>query len=203
METVKINLYNPNPEIIKRASKCIKDGGVAVFPADTSYGLAADYTNKQAVERVFAIKGRSKSKELSVIVKNKDMIKKYCQLTPIAESFIKKYLPGPITLIHPILNPQYSILNTKTLGVRIPGTPVTNMLSELLEFPYTATSANLSSLPPAYSTKQVLEYFANSKIQPNLFLDAGNLPIVPPSTVVNLTTNPPKILRQGSVKIDI
>ncbi|MDO8513414.1 MAG: L-threonylcarbamoyladenylate synthase [bacterium] len=197
----KIDKDNPNPVIIQKAAEAIINGKVVIFPTDTSYGLAANPISEQAIERLYLIKNDLKKKPISVIVRDKQMAKKYAVIENESEKFFDKYLPGSVTLIYPAKREDF--LPNQNPSFRIPGTPLTNMLSDLLDFPYTATSANLTRYEPAYTPEKIYEYFKSNKPQPDIFLNAGELEINPPSTVVDLITTPPKIIRQGPTKIDL
>lgn len=189
MEIYKINLKNPDPRIIKKAVEVIKKGGILVYPTDTCYGLGVDPENKEAMKRLLKLKGRTTSKKISLIVSDFGMLKRLCQIDQKQEEILKKYLPGPFTFI----------LKKKeggTLGVRIPDCPVTQLLAQELEIPYTATSANLSGEKECYSIKCLLSQFKKERL--DLILDVGELPKNPPSTVVDLTKKEAKVLRRGS-----
>ena len=116
---------------------------------------------------------------------------------------MKKFLPGPLTLIfrrRPAI-PSTVAGGLETLGIRIPNCPVTSQLSSLVDFPYTATSANPSAGATPYSVSEVLSQFEGDLVQKiDLILDAGVLPRVLPSTLVDLSTQPPQILREGPVR---
>lgn len=186
---LKTNLNNPDSELIKRAAEVIKRGGILVYPTDTCYGLGVDPENKMALQKLLKLKGRPISKKMSVVVSDLKMLKKICLVDQKQEEILRKYLPGPFTFV-------LKARKGGTLGVRIPDCPLVQVLSKKLSFPYTTTSANLSGQKECYDVTCVLKQFKNRKIQPDLVLDTGELPKNPPSTVVDLTKWPPRILRK-------
>lgn len=196
----KIDRENPDPMLVRKAAEAIKAGKVIIFPSDTSYGLACDATDRFAIDKLRSIKKDHAKKPISVIIKDLQMAEKYASFDDGIRAFFQRYVPGQITLVMPIKLPR--ILPAENPSFRIPGTPITNLLSEFLEIPYTATSANVSRYPEAYTPEEVYKYFGKGKPQPDIFLNAGPMEKTQTSTVVDLTVDPPKILRQGPVYIE-
>jgi len=188
MKIIKINLQKPENKKIKKAAQIIKEGGIVAFPSDTCYGLAADAKNKKAVEKIFKIKNRPEQKPISVIVSNLKMAQKYALIDKNIEKEFKKSLPGPYTIILPAKK-QAKIFTKfkKTISIRIPDFLLTKTLSLKLKSPYTATSANISGEPPAWSAKEVIKTFEKQKYKPDLILDAGKLSQKPLSTIIDFT----------------
>lgn len=199
MKILKINAESPESDIIKKAAKILKLGGVIVYPTDTCYGLGADVTNPEAVRKIYKIKRRVESKPLSMIVKDLNMIENKMELDSNKKKMLKKYLPGEVTFI--VLNLDYDYIKQNTLGIRIPNYSITKKISEEFNSPYSTTSANISGENVCYSIKEILEQFKSKKYQPELFLDAGTLKQNIPSTVVDIINWPPRILRQGKIEI--
>lgn len=196
----KIDHQNPDPNIIKKAADAIKEGKVVIFPFDTSYGLATDATNFWAVEDIYKIKEDKTKKPISVTVKDIEMAKNYAIFDQRKEEFFNRYLPGQITLILPFKSPK--ILPAENPSFRIPNTPLTNLLSDFLDIPYTATSANKTGYKPAHTPQEVYKYFGKTKPQPDIFINIGELEETPSSTVIDFTQSGPKILRQGSTHVE-
>lgn len=199
MKIIKINLKKPESKILKQITKIIKQDGVVAFPSDTCYGLAADATSKRAVKKVFKIKKRPSSKPISIIIQNLKMAKQYAQINQTQEQKLKKYLPGPYTIILPTKMALKKIFTetNKTISIRIPDSPLTRAFSSILKIPYTATSANLSGQPPAWSAQKVIKIFQNQKTKPDLILDGGQLKQKPLSIIINLASKKPKILKRS------
>ena len=182
MEIIKPNLI--------RAVQAIKDGKVLVCPTDTVYGLVCDADNKKAVERLYEIKKRPRSKPLPIFIKDIMMAKKLAKINPVQEKYLKKVWPGKVT----------AVLERKdgrgTIGLRIPNHPwLLDLVKQQPSRPLTGTSANISGKPASTNIKEVIGQFEGQKYQPDLVIDAGNLPKAKPSKVIDLTIWPPKILR--------
>lgn len=193
MELIKINAQNPEKEKIKRAINILEDEGTVVYPTDTIYGLGVNIFSENAIKRVYSLKKRSYDKPLSVCVSQIKDISKIASLDKNGEEMIKKILPGPFTII---LRKKESISPLLTsggekIGVRIPDSRICRELAR--NFPITATSANLSGKTVPESVNEVIEQLGDSI---DLILDGGKSQGAP-STVVDLTMNPPKILREG------
>jgi len=199
MKIIKIDPNRPQLKAIESAVKVLEHGGVIVYPTDTCYGLGADAYNPIAVDKIYKIKGRGASKPLSVIVKNISQIEKKTEVNQAQKKYLKKYLPGPVTFI--LLNTNFKFLKQNTLGIRIPDFKITKLLSDNFSNPYTTTSANISGKDVCYSTEELIKQFSENEIKPDLLLDAGVLSKSLPSTIADIITLPPKIIRQGSVKI--
>lgn len=194
-----IDKNNPDPIIIKKTAEAIKDGKIVIFPCDTSYGIATDATNFWAVDKIYKIKHDEAKKPISVIVKDLEMAKNYAIFDERTENIFKNNLPGLITLILPFKSPK--ILPAPNPSFRIPNIPFTNLLSDYLDIPYTATSANTTGYPPAHHPQEIYKYFGRSKPQPDFFINAGDLEETQSSTVADLTFDPPKIIRQGPAEL--
>jgi tRNA threonylcarbamoyl adenosine modification protein (Sua5/YciO/YrdC/YwlC family) len=117
------------------------------------------------------------------------------------KKFISANLPGPVTFV--LLNTDYKFLKQNTIGIRIPNHKITKLISRKANFPYTTTSANISGKDVCYSIKEIVEQFKDRVIQPDLILDGGDLSNNVPSTVIDIIKWPPKILRQGNLKIKL
>ncbi|PJA39869.1 threonylcarbamoyl-AMP synthase [candidate division WWE3 bacterium CG_4_9_14_3_um_filter_39_7] len=178
----------------------IEDGGVVIFPSDSSYGIAVDATNEDAIQKVFDLKKRD-GKPLSIIVKDIEQAKTYAQFSQDTEDLWARLIPGQVTLILPKLPslPNSLTCNQSTIGIRIPDNEITRKLSHAIDVPYTATSANLSGQPSCYSVDEVLLQIDESLI--DLVINAGTLPPNPASTVIDTTVDPPVVLRKGPVAL--
>jgi len=197
MRILKLSQKNLK-EIVEIAAKSIQQGKVLVCPTDTVYGLVCDATNEKAVEKVFKIKRRVAKKPIPIFVKDTKMAKKLAKIDKKQEKFLKSVWPGKVTVV---LRPKKKFPKgigkpKKEIGLRIPNYKFINQLLSIVDCPLTGTSANISGKPPSTKIKEVLEQFKNQKSLPDLVIDVGNLKPSKPSTVIDLTTSPPKILRQ-------
>ena len=183
--------------MLKEAIKAIKHGKVIICPTDTVYGLIADATDKKAVEKVFKIKKRKKENPLPIFVKDVRMAKKLAKIDKKQEEFLKSVWPGKITVVlkRNKIKGIYG-LDKKTIALRIPKHKLVNNLLKKIKKPLIGTSANLSGKHSTVEIKKVLAQFKDKKYQPDLIINAGNLPKNKPSIVLDLRVFPPKILRR-------
>lgn len=180
---------------IKEAVQILKRGGTVVFPTETAYGLAADATNKKAVKHIFKLKERPLEKSLPWIAASLSMTKKYVTFSPPALKLVKKYWPGPLTIVLPRKKGR------GTVALRVSGNIIAQKLSADLKKPIISTSANISGEPTCYSAEEVEKQFAKKSLQPDLLLDGGILKKNKPSTIIKIEKNKIVVLRQGAVKI--
>lgn len=188
---------------VNLAVQYLKQGRAVVFPTDTAYALGVDATSENAVKRLFKIKKRKPSKPVHVVVSGLAMAKKYAKFTPAAEKLFKKFMPGPLTIILPLngRGSAYELLSagTGTIGIRMPKNKIALALVKKLGKPITATSANVSSAPTAYSVSQINWQYRNEKHKPDLVPGSGKLKHVMASTMVKLTDSRISIIRRGPI----
>lgn len=202
MEIIKIDPNNPDQKLIDHAVQVLKHGGILVYPTDTSYGIGVDVTNPIAVKRLFKLKKRDLNKPVAVIVPSIEYVKNnLAKLTLKQEEIIRNYLPGAITFFVDPINKDKFIY--AKFGFRIPAYHLTQVLANKFRELYATTSANISNLPPCFNIPDFLEQLKQSDCQPDMILDAGQLPKKLQSTIVDLTEVPPKILRHGAVEFKI
>lgn len=199
MKILKIKNKKPDKKIIKLAAEILKKGGLVIYPTDTAYGLGGNALDPEVIKKVYDIKERDFSKPTHVIVRNWKMIEKLAETSPSTKKFYDKFLPGPLTIIltKQKVIPDILTAGLPTVGVRIPKNNITIQLSSHLSFPYTTPSANKSGGKNPYSIADVKNELVINKV--DLILDAGKLPQVKPSTIIDLTTSPPKFLREGPI----
>jgi len=191
-------------EIINKTIEVLKKGGLIIYPTETCYGLGADATNPAAVKKVLEFKGERKGKPILVAVADKKMAQQYVQINEIAENLYKNFLPGPVAVVSKSkgkVAPGIESVN-HTLGIRIPNYPLVLEIIRQFGRPITSTSANPSGKKPPYSLKDILKYTSKKRLGlVDIILDAGQLPIRPPSTIVDTTLQEPTVLRQGEIFI--
>lgn len=191
-------LMNTKNCTVSSAVDIIRRGGVVVFPTETSYGLAADATNARAVRRIFAIKGRTKEKSLPLIATDLRMVGKYAALSPILKRLVKKYWPGPLTVVASCrgrLAP--GVVREKTVAIRVSSHPIARALARRLGRPIVSTSANLSGRPACFSVTAVRKQLGD---QLDGYLDVGSLPRRCPSTIVAEKNGGIIVLRGGGTR---
>ncbi len=196
---IKVNPCDPQPLLIQKAAEIISGGGVISFPTRCLYGLGADAFNIQAVKRIFQIKKRSLEKPILILVKNQAQIAHLVTNIPEpAERIMKNFWPGDMTLIFNAGSDVPGILTAGTgkIGIRMPSHPVALALCNALSTPITGTSANFSG-EAGYST--LSDFHPEIITQLDLVIDAGALAGGVGSTVIDVTLNPPAVLREGAV----
>jgi L-threonylcarbamoyladenylate synthase len=195
----KINSKIPETDIIKTAQQVIEKGGVVVFPTQHLYGLGVDAFNPEAIEGIFRIKQRSYQKPLLILIKHRSELKRIVRVvTPAAACIMDNFWPGGVTIVleaKPGLSVKLTA-NTNKIGVRLPAHPVAAALVNTLKNPITGTSANVSGNA---GCAKISDLDLTIRDRADLILDAGPLPTGVGSTVVDVTVDPVKILREGSV----
>lgn len=194
-----------NQENIKEVVFFLEQGQTIVFPTETSYGLGCDSTNQDAVDKIFKIKERQRGKPLLIVVPTVEMAKKYLQWNVLIEKLSDKYWPGSLTIVGKS-NRSLSngvISQNGTVAIRVTNHSVPKYLSEQLDRPIVATSANISDEGDIYNFSDIIESFKNKKEQPDMVLDYGNLPKKRPTTIISVENNKFEILRQGELEIKL
>jgi L-threonylcarbamoyladenylate synthase len=197
----KINALNPDEELMKQAARYIKKGKVVVCPTDTGYAFSANALNTQAITKVFHLKGRSYSNPIHIAVSSIEEAEKYAQVDEVARYLTRRYLPGALTLVLPRKDiiPSILVAGLSTVGIRIPDNRVILRLIELTGRPLTTTSANVSGRLGTYSVEEVMTQLGDNIQDVALILDQGPLKIRELSTIIDLTTSPPQLIRQGRI----
>ncbi|NQT69795.1 MAG: threonylcarbamoyl-AMP synthase [Desulfobacteraceae bacterium] len=196
---IEINPLNPQPDLISEAARVIKNGGIVLFPTRYLYGLGADALNSEAVDRVFAIKQRPSNKPLSVLINHQNDLSWLVRNVPqAAVKIMESFWPGDITIVFEAnaTLPRNLTAGSGKIGVRLPQHPVAVALTNAVQVPITATSANLTGRGGC-SRVTDLDPLVADKL--DLMLDAGPLEGGTGSTVIDVTVDVPKILREGAV----
>ncbi len=172
---------------IKKAADIIKQGGVVIYPTETVYGIGANIFSEKGVRRVFAIKKRNYRKPVSVAVSSFDMLKSLAYINKKEERFIKRLLPGPVTVLLRKREDLPHITTGELIGIRFPDHEMALHLIELAGVPITSTSANIAGETPPRRVNEIT-------IDADYILDGGVCK-GKPSTVVDLINL--RILRRG------
>lgn len=190
----------PDGAAIAEAAAVITTGGVVAFPTETFYGLAVAALDAAAVRRLFALKGRPESRPILVLVDDPARIERFALLTDAARALIARHWPGALTLVLPArpIVPVELTAGTGTIGVRQPGHAVARALAAACGAPITAPSANLTGETPPTTADDVRRVF-DGRI--DVILDAGATPGGLPSTILDVTVDPPRVLRHGALRI--
>jgi L-threonylcarbamoyladenylate synthase len=197
---ISLDPMAPAPAGLRVAADVLRAGGAVAFPTETFYGLAAAALDPASVKRIFALKGRPDSKPLLVLVDSVAMAETIADVGEPARALMKRYWPGALTLVLPAraIVPSDVTAGTGAVGVRVSSHPIARGLVTALGAPVTAPSANPSGLEPPTTVAAVAAYFADGL---DLVLDGGPTAGGVPSTVLDMTVDPPKIIRQGAVVV--
>ncbi|MEE8401040.1 MAG: L-threonylcarbamoyladenylate synthase, partial [Candidatus Hydrothermarchaeaceae archaeon] len=183
-------------DLIKKASRVLKEGGLVIYPTDTLYGLGGNALDKSAVKKVFMAKEREASSPLPIAVSSIEMMKEYSEFSKKAEILARAFLPGALTIVLKKKNlPDTLTGGLPKVGIRIPRSDIALGLVERLGMPITATSANISGRDPPASAEEAALQIKSAGI----VLNGGKMQNRVPSTVIDLTGKP-KILREGAVR---
>jgi L-threonylcarbamoyladenylate synthase len=199
---IAIDSKTPQPEWIQAAAEVICKGKIVTFPTTCLYGLGVDALNPMAVQKIFQVKQRSDNQPLLVLVKNQKALEFLVRsIPPVAVALMEAFWPGKLTLVFEAGKnlPRALTAGTGKIGIRIPAHKVAAALVDSLENPITGTSANLSQQGGCSYISEIHPEIARHS---NLILDAGTLKGGLGSTVVDVTTTPPVILRVGQVSAE-
>ena len=208
MKIIQIDLNKNYDEAIAEACRVLRLGGTVVYPTDTVYGLGANACDNLAVDQIFKIKNRPYHKPLPVMVKNLEWVEAVVYVDHKNKKVLKSIWPGTVTAILPKREHISSLVTSggPTVGLRIPDFIFTDQLLGKFGYPLTITSANISGEEATNDINRIVERFGNSKYKPNLVIDAGILPPPAggskPSTVLDLASDEPKIIRVGPSRPD-
>ncbi|MBI4744231.1 MAG: threonylcarbamoyl-AMP synthase [Actinobacteria bacterium] len=200
-EIVKLDLKNFD-YVVKKASDVLIKGGLVILPTETVYGLAACFDNPYAIEKIFIAKERSKDIPLVVCIGEFEQLKILTDdISKITRKIIKKFWPGPLTVVLNKSKAVSSLLTAgkNTVGVRYPKNDLVCKIIDSLGLPLVVTSANLSG---SVSPKNFSEIEEKLLKQADFSIDGGATDIGVVSTIVDLTTDKPSILRKGAVSVE-
>ena len=187
---------------IGAAAKILREGGLVAIPTETVYGLGANGLDSEAVQRIFEAKGRPNDNPLILHVTGQQWLPRYCRdVPPIAYVLARKFWPGPLTMIlkrKPIV-PDETTAGLDTVAMRCPNHPVTLAIIREAGIPIAAPSANTSGRPSCTSAQDVLEDM-DGKIQG--VVDGGPCTVGVESTILDLTCEPPRLLRPGGLPLE-
>ncbi len=189
---------NTSQRDTRKGVSILKKGGVIAFPTDTVYGLGADAFNFTAVERIYGIKDRSKSHPFPLLIADVKQLTALANPIPeLARFLARQFWPGGVTLVlSKIDSVPAHLASGPTIAVRVPNHPTCLTLLQHLARPLIGTSANLSGQPAALTADEVRQQLGD---RVDLIIDGGRCPGGKESTVLDITREPPVVLRQGIV----
>jgi len=201
MNTIIVN--GANDKAFKDAAKALRDGKLVAFPTETVYGLGADALNPDAVRKIYEAKGRPSDNPLIVhiaeVCKLNELV---VQIPEAANLLIEAFWPGPLTMIFKKSNliPDIITAGLDTVAVRMPNNPIAQKLIREAGVPVAAPSANLSGRPSPTTCKHVIDDL-NGRI--DYIIDGGPCQVGVESTVLDVTTDIPVILRPGGITLEM
>ncbi|MBU5688215.1 MAG: threonylcarbamoyl-AMP synthase [Candidatus Aenigmarchaeota archaeon] len=188
--------------LINKAIRILRSGGVIIYPTETVYGLGADATNHLAINKIFEIKRRDKFKPLLIAFSSVEMAKKYVWWNKYADILAKKYLPGPLSLVLSIKDDSIDenvYQGGIKVGIRIPKNELVLKIINSFNKPITSTSANISGEKPPIKVEDISEDVKNKV---DLIIDKGECETKIPSTIVDVSSYPPRLIREGAIKFE-
>ena len=181
------------------ARTVLKRNGVIAVPTETFYALAVNPFQEEALDRLFALKDRAPEKPVLLMVDGSEMLDQVVRAIPeIAHRLMARFWPGPLSIIFPSLPslPRLLTGGTGTIAVRQPRQELTCRLIAALGFPITGTSANRAGCRPLVRAEEVAREFGDHL---DLILEAGPCPGGLPSTIIDVTTSPARLVRAGAI----
>jgi len=197
---LKVHEINPQKRHVQRIAEIIKDGGLIVYPTDTTYSFGLDIFSKKAIETVMAIKKLPGDKLLSLACSDLRHVSQYAHLTNTGYTVMKRALPGPYTFVLQAtkLVPRLMMTKRKTIGIRVPDNIIARAIIEEVGHPIITTSVKLPDeevMTEPYEIEERLGHIVEAVV------DAGI--IIPNfSTIVDLSTDVPQILREGKGEVN-
>ena len=190
----KILRVNCDKEGIKKTSEIINEGGIAIFPTDTVYGIGCDPYNKKSIKKIYEIKSRDTTKLVPVLTYSKETAAKIAHIDEFTEKVIEKFWPGPLTIILKLtdVNLKKSLNLKNKIAIRVPNHKCTLELLKECNF-LVGTSANISGCPPYTDPDECFKKLQNYDI----FVDGGTITSKAVSTIIEIENKKIRIIREG------
>ena len=202
MKEIKLNKNN-KIEVLQKAMEVLNNGGIIIYPTETSYGMGCDFYNKKACNKIYKIKKRNKKNPLSVLIPDMITASSLVKFSEKSKRLAAHYWPGPLTLVLPYKYCKMQEHCDDYLALRVSDHVFAMDLVTNFGKPIVATSANISDNPSCYTAAEIYKQFKDAKIKPNLFINAGKLPKRNASTIIKFVDNKGEVLRQGDIKIKL
>ncbi len=199
---LKVDPERPDEASLRVAAEAIRRGGLVAFPTETVYGLGADALNPRAVKKIFEVKGRPPDNPLIVHISDWEMLGRIADEVPKAAlKLARKFWPGPLTLVlkRKKVIPDEVTAGLPTVAVRMPAHEVALKLIRLSDTPIAAPSANPSGRPSPTTGSHVLR---DLDCKVDVILDGGETYFGLESTIIDVTRNPPVLLRPGPIAVE-
>lgn len=200
---IKVNLNLLERDKIRTIVKVLQNGGIIAYPTDTFYGLGVNCFIKNSILRIYRLKRREYSKPLSLVVSDMDMVEEVAvDISSFFRALASEFWPGPLTLVLKASSnlPKELQSSEGSIGVRLPAISWLRYLIREAAFPLTATSANVSGEREIFQPERIIKDFYGKV---DLIVDGGKTSGTLPSTVIDLASGRPKILREGAVPLSV
>lgn len=201
MQRIQIDPDHPDPRLIRKAVNAIRGGAVVIYPTDTVYGIGCDFTQKKAVDRVYALKRMKNDRPLAFLCPDLGDLSRYAVVSDQTYRLMRRLTPGPYCFILPATRDAPRILHInkkrKQVGIRIPHAEIPLGLVRELGNPIVSTTASWDG-EPLNDPNDLASYYSGA----DLFLDAG-WGGLEPSTVLDLTSGDIEVVREGAGPTDI
>ena len=191
-------ILKDNEEARSEAARIIAKGGVIAFRTDTFYGLGADPLNQEAIRKIKELKGREDNKPILLLISDLDEVDRFITQSEFFKLVAGRHWPASLTLVGAARShvPLELTAGTKTIGVRLPDDEEARRLVRACGGALTATSANISRQPPARTAEEVEKYFPSGI---DLIIDGGEATATQASTVLDLSNEEVRLVREGAV----
>lgn len=192
---------NSDIEILERAAALLLKGEILICPTDTGYAFTANALDEAAIEKVFALKKRTPDKPIHMALSRIEEAEKYAHVNELARALARRFLPGALTMVLPRKEIVPSLLTggRDNVGIRIPDNRTLLTLIKMIDRPLTTTSANISGQSSPQTVQGIVSQLGDSSQQVALILDQGTIPAQTTSTILDLSVDPPQIIRQGII----
>jgi L-threonylcarbamoyladenylate synthase len=196
IEIVAVDAGSPDQTVIDRVAALLHRGGLVVAPTETRYGLLARADNERAIERLYKVKRRSRKVPTALFIEDYESVPVYGETNETTDRLASAFLPGPLTLVlKAVAGLHQSVVVAGKVGIRVSSSPVISSLLEQVDFPLTATSANLSGEQEMETADEIAAVFGECV---DICLDAGPL-AGPVSTVIDCSQGAAQVIRDGAV----
>jgi len=198
MKIFTLDPENPDNTILKKAGKIVRSGGTVIYPTETLYGIGGDPFNLSVREKIFEIKKRDRTKHFNYIISGTEVLEDVSKELPaLFYMLIERFWPGPLTIIINRITLPGEDYVLESPGIRIPSNNIARKLTEHSGGILVSTSANISSEKDSETLHEIPNEI---KEKVDIILDSGQIVKSLPSTIIDLTQEDPKIVREGAIK---
>lgn len=201
-EIIKFKGNAKDKTYLKKISDTLREGGLVVLPTETVYGLGGNGLNKRACKKIYEAKGRPSDNPLILhIAENSQLDALVAEIPDVAKKCMEKFWPGPLTIIfkRSEIVPDEATGGLETVAIREPSNEIAHAILKAVDFPVAAPSANLSGRPSPTKVEHVIEDL-NGRV--DIIVDGGHSVVGIESTVLDVTVDPPMILRPGKITLE-